>query len=346
MNIRPLTSRIGAIARVSGRILSLWVPGVLLLAGCTTTTTTEPGSLASAEALFPSVAVRLEQDTLGRTVRTIGEEIGGGLVSVYGLNERPVPAMNFQGDSYEVMVGRLAEATNSIYVDRDYYYLIYPPGYDLLLGHDLSDTLPARYQGMIATLALGRDTSLYNAFAMLSDSLGITVIADNAVAEAITGEITLDNAPLHAVIEALLQSALVPPQDVVVEATDEYILLSARGNEHPEPLLMNAAELTDAQRATLNRRIDLTLPQPNSNANGEVISFYVEATTLGQVLGSLASQIGVTVHANEIIRDLPVNYSIMHDVRVETALDLIIRQWLVPSFGYTLEENGIHFRVR
>jgi len=319
---------------------------MVVCVGCATTsvTSTEPGSLASAEAMFPTVDITINQNTLGKTVRKIGEEVGGGLVSVYGLEDRPTGVINLHGVTYEKMVTRLADVTKCSYQKRSYYYFLYPNEYALLLDYNLESLLPERYSDMSTTIALGTKTSLFNAFAMLSDSLGITVIADNIVADAVTGEITLENAPVYAVIEALLQSALIPPNDIELDATDEYIFVYARGNNHSDTLLLNKAQLTPEQLAFLDKKINLTLPRPHGDE--EAIPFYLDAFPLGDTLDSLASQIGLSITIEKEIQRLPVNHVIMNDVRVETALNLVIRQWLVPRFGYELYNDRIHIRFK
>ena len=58
----------------------------------------------------------------------------------------------------------------------------------------------------------------------------------------------------------------------------------------------------------------------------------------------MSEQLGLTVTSDAGMRRLPVNPVVMRKVPIETVLELIIRQWLVPEFGYELDGAGIRLR--
>jgi len=64
------------------------------------------------------------------------------------------------------------------------------------------------------------------------------------------------------------------------------------------------------------------------------------------VLDSLSQQLGILVVAEKGLEDLPVNPVVLNNVRVQTAMDLLIRQWLIPDFGYQVAGDRIVIRRR
>ncbi len=106
--------------------------------------------------------------------------------------------------------------------------------------------------------------------------------------------------------------------------------------------MINEASLTEEQRGTLGRRVNVTLPFPQGDP--EHIQGRIGASKLGEVLDALSEQLGIPVTSDARMHKLPVNPVVMREVSIETALELIIRQWLVPEFGYELDSAGIRLR--
>ena len=92
----------------------------------------------------------------------------------------------------------------------------------------------------------------------------------------------------------------------------------------------------------LGREVRVMLPFPQDDP--EHLQGRIGASTLGEVLEGLSDQLGVPVTADANMHRLPVNPAVMTNVRVATALDLLIRQWLVPEFAYAVDDTGIHLR--
>ena len=334
---------IGSIT-ICGAIFSL----LLLTAGCagkgdkpSRDTVDTAAATPSAEA-FPKVSFELREATaLVDVVRRVGEEAGGGLVMMNGLGEYLVQPFTAQRKDYRDFVRTLAQSTGMLYRPTPYYYFLYPEGYETLCDVTLASAIHPRFQTVTAQVAFGDNTALFNAFSVLGHSLGVTIVADNAVAESRCGELTLPESPLSAILEAMLQSARVPPGAFQVESNDEYILIRSSQNQPPAKVCLNEADLRPEEQAFLDRRVNVMLPEGSGN---NAPAFYPSPTNLGRVLGTLSRQLGVPVTAETKMHAIPVNPCAFTDVRIATALELIIRQWPIPEFGYEVRDGAIHLR--
>ncbi|NJL72818.1 MAG: hypothetical protein HC888_15280 [Candidatus Competibacteraceae bacterium] len=65
---------------------------------------------------------------------------------------------------------------------------------------------------------------------------------------------------------------------------------------------------------------------------------------LEAVLPALTAQLGILVEASPEARDLPVNPCVLPGVRLRTALDLLVRQWPLPRYGYEVLPDRILIR--
>ena len=289
---------------------------------------------------FPRVTLTQDFSPLDDTVRWVGERIGGGLVSMNGIGDRPLPPLKMKRKPYEYLVAQLAMYTGCQFYAGPYYFFLYAPGYETLMNISLHDRLHDRYAGLSGAMAFGANTELFNVFAMLSKSLDITVIADNPIADSRCGEMALPEIPLRAALEAILQSARIAPGAFSVDGTEEYVFFHSLQNRNPRSLLLNESDLNSDQLALLNRKVSLMLPEPPMVTAGMV--FRHNASALGQVLGPMSSQMGVRVGVEDArLLPLPVNPCVMNNVRIRTAMDLLIRQWPLPDFGYVLRGDQI-----
>lgn len=327
--------------------LSVSLLCVLLLTGCAGPDKAQPARQAAAPVSsatpppnFPSVSFEHPMSPVGDMLRLFGEQTGGGVVLMNGLEERAAEAVTFRNKAYEQAVSVFAGAIDCIYVYMPHYYLIMPEGYEILQETRLSSALDARYRTMRASVSFGAKTHLYNVFAALSRNLEITIVADNFIAEARCGELFLNDVSMDVIIEAVLQSARVTADTFIVESTPEYIFLRAPQNTAPSSIVLNASALDAARLALLDRQVSLILPDRNAHAFAEA------PITLREALLPLTEQLGVEVVAHRTLADIPVNPCAMYQVRLGTALDLLIRQWPLPEFGYEVQADRILIRER
>lgn len=295
----------------------------------------------TAEAL-PKVTFLHETMPLGDVVRKVGEEVGGGLVLMGGLEEYSMPATDFRSATYEELANRFAGAVDGRVEPLANGYFIYPQGYDGLLALDLEGKLDGGIAGQSASIAFGAKTPLSNVFAVLSQSLGATLIVDNHLAEAVCGEMFLDNAPVPRILEAVLMSARIAPGGFRVESTGEYTFFFSVKNTNPPSVLLNGENLTGEQQALLDRKVTVVLPAPG--ANPVETAFAAKATPLREVLTPLTRQLGIEVAARRSMADIPINPCVFQNVRTRTVFELLIRQW--PEQGYGFEVEGNRFLIR
>jgi hypothetical protein len=310
--------------------------------GCATSAKSADAASTGPAPKFPRVSLVQDINSLGQTVRTVGEQAGGGCVVMNGLEDRLLPALRLTKVPYEQYVSQLAKDVECIYQRTPAYYFIYPQGYEVLTSLTLEGKLSPKYSNQSAAMAFGSNTELFNALAVISRNMGLTILADNALGDARVGELIVPQAPLQAGLEAILKSARSAPDSLVVDCTDEYLFLYTAANRSPKDTLINGAELTPEEQTALDRLVSATVPRMKTG--GSEAAFMHTAIPLKEVLGDLSSQIGVTVTAEDSLMDLPVNYCVMNNVRVRTAMDLLIRQWLVPHFGYEFRDGQIRIR--
>ena len=149
--------------------------------------------------------------------------------------------------------------------------------------------------------------------------------------------------PLGATARAALeQPGRIGRDSCYVESTADSTFGAATGNSGRRTLLHGKDALTDEQAAMLGREVRVTLPFPQDDP--QHLQGRIGASTLGDVLEGLSEQLGITVTADERMHRLPVNPVVMTNVRVATAIELLIRQWLVPEFVYSVDDTGIRLR--
>lgn len=291
---------------------------------------------------FPKVSYQQGHASLDQAVRYIGEAYGGGIVSILGVDVRAVPPMDHERIPYETFVDELAKSVECVWVREPDYYLILPPGYELLLDTRIDQVLPPRFETPTLDFAFGYNTKLYDVLASIGHSLGLAIATDNILGEQRVGEMNVPETPLPNALEAVLRSARVVPDAFSVECTEEYLFISAASNQARRNALLNPAPLPEAAEAFLDRIVHVTLPVAPPDAAH--IAFNRSTLPLETVLPALSAQLGVLVEASPEVRDLPVNPCVLPGVRLRTALDLLVRQWPLPHYGYELLPDRILIR--
>ena len=320
------------------------VPAILavcfvLVVGCASTPTgdTQEG-LGGAEA----ITLDLERGPVGLALREVSKASSLNVVLMNGLELAQTGPYRFQDHEPRAAIGDIARDLGYEIHEAPHYVFVYAPRYGVLRDVVVADRLDSRAAALRADVAFGADTPLYSGLALLGHTLGHTIVADNAIGGTACGEIRLRDVPLATALEALLQSARVGRDSFYVESTPDYVFLGSAHNKPRPQLLTNGSSLTEEQRRTLGRRVSVTLPFPQGDP--EHIQGHIGASTLGEALDALSEQLGLPVTADARMHKLPVNPVVMRDVSIETALELIVRQWLVPEFAYELNGAGIRLR--
>ena len=289
--------------------------------------------------IAPPVTLTQDAGTLGETVKRIGEEVGGSLVLMNGIEGRPIGPLEFKRAKFGEVIARLAALTGAKYEAYPNYWFVYPEGYEPVLEVTVAGALDPAYANLTAGMSFGYGTPLYAAFQLLGNSLGITLVADNIVAESKCGALTLARIPLSDALDAILKSARSLKGRFQVESTPEYVFIYATENTTPRTVLLNGEALSPEQSAVLDKPVNVVLPNPSEDpAHRKMV---LGATTLAKVLDVLSRQLGVKVTAEPGLEEFPVNPVVLNRVRVRTAMDLIIRQWYQPEVGYEFANNQI-----
>jgi len=321
----------------------------LLLAACKTIPNdAKPDARADAqrvpsEQTRPAVTLDLPRSgTLGDAVLKLGEEAGGSLVLMSGTENRALGPLKFSETAFEDVVARFAKDTDYHVQERPNYFFIYPEGYEALLDVSLEGRLDPAFDDMAVPMAFGFQTPLYEAFALLSDARDTAIVADNVVADALCGPLTLAEIPLQDGLEAILKSARVQPRALKVDSGADYVFLYSAENTAPADTRIAASGPEIG--VDLEARVDVILPARVEDSGR--LRLPPGALPLRRVLGALSAQLGVKVVAERGLEKLPVNPCVFRGVKRSTALDLLIRQWPLPKFGYEAKEDHILIRRR
>lgn len=323
--------------RVLKHTLYLALAGLVLpLAACATRGDRDSDERTAAT-ITPAV------DTLGEAVRVLGEQ-GTGIALLNGLEGRPVGEKLIAKLDAASAVPQLAKAAGCTVQQTPHYAFLYvdPARYEVLTAVSLQGRLDPAFRDLKADIGFGAGTKLFTAFAVMGHAFRRTFIVDNAIAETECGEIALSDAPIESTLEALLKSARVPAFNL--DSTPEYVFVSGAEVPPGRDLLLNPDRLDPAGRALLDKRVNVFLPEQAQTATGVVIS--TGAQTLRYAVPTLSRQLGAPIHIQRGLEEFPVNPVVMHDVRLQTALDLLVRQWPLPNFGYEVSNGRILIRRR
>lgn len=309
----------------------------------------EPGAPALPHAAAPKepfqqprVTIKLPATTLGTAVREIGESAKPSLVLMNGLENSVLGARSFRNESFDKVVSSLADEARLKIQRCPSYVFLYPAGYEPLESVTVSGKLDPAFDIGIQGMAFGSGLRLYTVFSWVSLALNITIIADDSIADARCGELVLGNVPLADALDAILKSARVVK--FAVDSTGEYVFIYTPENKSAASQLLNEDALSDAHKAFLEKRINVFLPrQPEE---GQSVEMALGPMPLGDVLPSLSRQLSVKVVAEKGLEGLPVNPAVLRGVRAKTALDLIVRQWLEPDYGYQVVQDRVVIRKR
>lgn len=321
----------------------------ILLVGCATTTDAPPPPESERTEPKPAASTRdgnvtfsTDASDLGRVLRSLAAIIPRNVVVMNGAHVRPVGPYRWQNVSWTDVLDTLAEDAGVTRFDCGDYDFLAPPEYEPLSRVNLETMIPAGFSLPKGSVVVGADTPLFDAFALISQACNTTIIADNAVASARTGELSMPEIDGVDAIEALIKSARLDTSVFAIAAGADHLLFHARGNEPRANIIANPEALNPEQRTALDRRVNLRLPRAEPVANE--VGAYVSATLLETALPELSEQLGVRVTADPRLRRFPVNPCLMNGVTAETALRLIVNQWLAQDFVAEVREDSILLR--
>ncbi|MDP7639361.1 MAG: hypothetical protein QGG73_06555 [Candidatus Hydrogenedentes bacterium] len=301
-----------------------------------------PAQLAVAADPNAPISWHLTANRLGFALRGLGETAGGGAVLMNGLEEYPLAPQAKTELSARAILDILAREADCRVDRADGYAFIYPTDYEILTGLRLDEALAGKFDKEVLPFSLGAGTSLYDAFALLGYYNGITIIADNAVAEAESGELYLRGVSLQSAVEAILKSARIVPGSFAAIGTEDHVYIHSLENPARRSVLLNGDSLNAEDAARLEQKVSLHLPKAPDDARH--FEAGGGAMSLRDALPAISQQLGLSVRAEERLHDFPINPAVMNDVPLRTALDLLIMPWLIPQFGYEMEGGAATIR--
>ncbi len=200
-----------------------------LVIGCATTPNGHPDPEADLDGavegppqpiseLPDRVTLSMRDTTLGAVIRKTAEVAGGRYALMNGLENLPIERAQFNNARFGSVAQELVDGKNVGIQECPGYYFFFLPDYEILTNVSIAGSVSPAFQMPVEQLAFASNMPLYTVLSWISQGVGMTVVADNAVADARCGEIALRDIPLDAAVEAIVKSALIPV--VRVDSTD------------------------------------------------------------------------------------------------------------------------------
>ena len=303
----------------------------------TTPVMEDPTPFSQFNSTTPEDAVSKDNIALGLLIRAMNKDSHLSLVLMNGLENFRIPKTMLEGKSHQEQLDHILLTYSLTQFETEHYTFIAAPAYEVLSTLDIEHSLSAKYANTKVNVALGADTPLFSALAMISYSAGLTLVADQVIGDAPCGELMLNDTPLPQALEALLQSARIQPAAIKIRSTDDYILFHSTSHTLRTKVASGPMSTTMASHLKENTSVSLMFYTPS----GSHVTSPLGASKLHTVLSELSLQLGIQVKAEGKVNHLPVNPMVLNNVSRETALELVIHQWMLPIFAYEESDGSI-----
>jgi len=287
----------------------------------------------------PGVEFESAKSSIALLARELSEKTGRSLVVMNGLEMTEVGPYEKKKRAAAEWVDLIATDAKLRVVRGATYDFLFPAGYEAVASAPVGPNLEQSLGSRRTTLHVEFGTPLFAALALLSHSLQSAIVADNIVSDARCGETHLLNVTVSEALDALLMSARIPGRSIVLRSEPHSTFIYSAGRPLRQALHFDPAG--HARPEWLDRQVTLYLPVAPSEPGH--LQGYGRAIPLSACLPELARQTGLRFEADARTSSLPINPAVIPNVRVETALDLIINQWPLPHFGYRTEGDTVRF---
>ncbi len=311
----------------------------------TATPTTEPIQFAQARPTTPIVALTepfefvSTKNSVALLTRDLSAKSGRSIILMNGLEPSQAGPYEKKKHTAGEWIDQIAADAGMRVAHHPSYDFVFAPGYEIVNETSVQSNLNHALGARETTLHIEFGTPLFAALALLSHSLQSTIIADNIVADARCGEIHLHNVTVAEALGALLQSARIPNQSFHLQSEDETTFLYSAGRPLRDRVRVESAG--EVRPDWLDRRVTLYLP--SAPAEPGHMQGYGRALPLSESLAELERQTGLHFEADARVHSLPINPAVMPNIKLESALDLIVNQWPLPHFGYRANGNTVRF---
>jgi len=286
-----------------------------------------------------------ESALLNVIVRRLGDDYPVSISIVSGTENRWV---QFENPAKEIpeLIKQIAANTDMACQNIDNYFFLYPTEqtvYETLTRLSISGGLPKKYKDIIVSASFGAGTQLFNVLNSLNFTYGCNIVADNSLAELPVGELVISKLPLITSLEMIFKSARVVSQNLKWCATDDFIFLYTPRNTRLDELTDCKVFHTEKTQPLFEKEVIISLPKSVPLDKKVSLPFYDGAMPLSKVAPVLANQTGLTIEMMPGTENLPVNPCYLNKIKLKTALDLLVSQWLDKSYSYIIENETIVF---
>jgi hypothetical protein len=277
----------------------------------------------------------LPEQNLGLTIRTTATKLGTNWALMNGVEATPFSELIINDETEEKISEAIASHARLETRIIGNIRFFFPEEYSGLLSSANGDIWSAKYSEKQFGLSFGADTPLSSLLATLGQSLKMTVVSDHTISDSLSGEISFSGVTLPDALAALLLSARIPLDSISFEHSDEYVFIhSIRNPSRPN---YQIATPTPQNSQTLTERCTIDLANEIVNDSGIRTNY----KKLSEVVKQLSEQFEVAIEFDPTLKDFPITPMYIHDVTRKQALELLLRQWPVPQFGYSFDGEKI-----
>jgi hypothetical protein len=279
----------------------------------------------------------LSEQNLALTIQAAGKEIGANWALMNGIEVTPFTGLTIKNATEEEISEKIAVQAKLETQLIGSYRFFYPKEYiDLLPTNDADSEWSTKYSKNKIGLAFGADTPLSSILATLGQSLEMTFVADQTISDSLSGEISFKNISIQDALSGVLLSARIPLDSILFEHSDEYVFIhSVRNPARPNyqiapPNAQNQQKL--AKLCTINLA-HVIVDESGANARYRKLS---------EVAQQISEQINIPIDYDPALKDFPITPMYIHETTRQHALELLLRQWPVPQFGYSFQGDKIY----
>ncbi|MCX8065793.1 MAG: hypothetical protein N3G21_11590 [Candidatus Hydrogenedentes bacterium] len=280
---------------------------------------------------------------LNLVVRRMGLEFPVSAALLNGVESRWVQ-IDKPAKEWDKLLLQVVSATGLVCQSERGYYFLYPPDfpmYELLALYPLAEKMPSRFKDIKISASFGVGTKLYNVFNSLNFAYGCNIVADNTLAELPIGEVVANQLSLDLFLDMVIKSARISPQTLRMCVREDFVFLYTTLNNNISELESCECFNERGLDERLKKRVSLNLPEIIEK--GRSLPFYDSAKPLKDVAKIISAQLGIGVELQPGTEELPINPLYISNVSVETALNLIVFQWLENAYGYVFENGKVKF---
>ena len=283
----------------------------------------------------PNYSFVLPEQNLGLTIRMAATQIGANWVLMNGIEATPFMELAVKKATEAEISEEIATRAKLEMLEMGSYRFFYPKDYSSLISTlKTADWTSDDSENKIG-LSFGADTPLSSILAALGQSLKMTIVADQTISESLSGEISINEAGVREALSGLFLSARIPLDSIQLDTSDEHIFVHSIRN--PMRANYQITPMSEEHKQKLTERCTINLINEIVDDSG----LNARYKKLSEVAQQISKQMDIPIEYDPTMKDFPITPMYIHDTTRQQALELLVRQWPVPQFGYSFDGDTL-----